>query len=151
MVATHAVDIEFTTVYMNVFKSDRSFMGWAGEKCAQPPASSTWGSFLRRVAEYSSWTIKSFCQSMPRRRHQCRWSPWPVVNDQNHISYLPFIDIQFNFRRFVNKMMLKIQERWTINVVEYIPEMIRSLDSYKFIIQKIVRHCVFKVRQYTCI
>jgi hypothetical protein len=60
---------------------------------------------------------------MPRR-HQCRWS----ISDRNYIFNPPFPDIQFNFGSFVNKIMLKIKDHWIINIVDYIPEIIRSLD-----------------------
>jgi hypothetical protein len=50
-----------------------------------------------------------------------------TISDRKCIFYPPFTGIEFNFRRFVNKMILKIKEHWTINIVDYIPEIIRSL------------------------
>jgi hypothetical protein len=49
------------------------------------------------------------------------------ISDRNSNFYPPSTDIQFNFRRFVNKVKLKIKEHWTINIVDYIPEIIRSI------------------------
>jgi hypothetical protein len=55
--------------------------------------------------------------------------PMTGIGDRNHILHPPFSDIQFNFWSFVNKMMFKIKDHWTINIiVDYIPEIIRSLD-----------------------
>jgi hypothetical protein len=50
------------------------------------------------------------------------------ISDRNHIFHPSFPDIQFNFGSFVNKM-LKIKDHWTINIVDYILEIIRSLDQ----------------------
>jgi uncharacterized FlaG/YvyC family protein len=55
--------------------------------------------------------------------------PMTSISDRKDIFYPPVTDIQFNSWRFVNKMILKIKERWTINIVDYIPEIILSLKQ----------------------
>jgi hypothetical protein len=55
--------------------------------------------------------------------------PMTGISDQDHIFYPHVTDIQFNCRRSVNEMMLKIKEHRTKNIVNYIPEIIRSLDQ----------------------
>jgi hypothetical protein len=104
-------------------------------------ASSTWGSLVRKWKNIPEVSV-SHCQGAVINANE--------AHDRNHIFHPPFPDIQFNFESFVNKIMLKIKDHWTINIVDYIPEIIMFTGSKnKFIIQKIFRHCVFKFHQYT--
>jgi hypothetical protein len=146
----HTADIEF----MDVFKSDWSFMGWTGQTCAvvhchQPHQLGgvlweAWQNIPQRLFKVSASQFHDAFINADEAHERHRW-PKP------HFFYPPVTDIHFNFGRFVNEMMLKIKEHWTINIVDYIPEIICSLDwrinSRNKL--KIFRHCVFIVRQYT--
>jgi hypothetical protein len=131
MFATHTADIDFIAVYKDVIKSDRAFMEWAGErvrisqlhlkthKKLVEPCSKSGRIFLRDHLKFLSVNVTA--------PSSMQMKPMTGISDQNHILYPPFTDIQFNFRRLVNKRILKIKEHWTINIVDYIPEIIRSL------------------------
>jgi hypothetical protein len=121
MFATHTADIKFMAVYMDVIQSDRAFMGWAGERVhsRQPhlheklvePCSKSGRIFLRDHLKFLS--VNATTPSSMQMKTMTG------ISDRNRILYPPFTDIHFNFRRFVDKMMLKIKEHWTINIVDY--------------------------------
>jgi hypothetical protein len=107
MFTTHAADIEFTTAYMNAFKSDREIHGMGmGNVCAA--ASLISETARTREALLEKWQngrdhlkflsiIATAPPSMQKPMHD-----WCCISD----FYPSFTNIHFNRMRFVNEMIL---------------------------------------------
>jgi hypothetical protein len=100
------------------------WMAW--ETSAQPPASQLGGVLWEEWQNIPQGPDLKFLSVNAKAPSSMQMKPMTSISDRNHILTHP--SLIFNFGSFVNKIMLKIKDHWTINIDDYIPEVIRSLD-----------------------